>query len=47
MMVGSGVTSSRPADCRVCNLKERCTRAPFRKIARDINEASARIMPAY
>jgi IS5 family transposase len=31
---------SRPADCRVCNLKERCTRAPFRKIARDINEAA-------
>jgi IS5 family transposase len=29
---------SRPADCRLCNLKERCTRAPFRKIARDINE---------
>ena len=29
---------SRPADCRVCKLKERCTRAPFRKIARDINE---------
>ena len=29
---------SRPGDCRVCNLKERCTRAPFRKIARDINE---------
>jgi IS5 family transposase len=29
---------SHPGDCRVCNLKERCTRAPFRKIARDINE---------
>jgi transposase len=29
---------SRPGDCRVCKLKERCTRAPFRKIARDINE---------
>jgi hypothetical protein len=29
---------SRPADCRVCKLKARCTRAPFRKIARDINE---------
>jgi transposase len=26
------------ADCRVCSLKERCTRAPFRKVARDINE---------
>jgi transposase len=29
---------SQPADCRACELKERCTRAPFRKIARDINE---------
>jgi transposase len=29
---------SHPGDCRVCNLKDRCTRAPFRKIARDINE---------
>ena len=29
---------SHPGVCRVCNLKERCTRAPFRKIARDINE---------
>jgi hypothetical protein len=29
---------SHPGDCRVCNLKERCTRAPFRKFARDINE---------
>ena len=29
---------SHPGDCRVCNLKQRCTRAPFRKIARDINE---------
>jgi DDE family transposase/transposase-like protein DUF772 len=29
---------SQSADCRVCKLKERCTRAPFRKIARDINE---------
>ena len=29
---------SNPGDCRVCNLKERCTRAPFRKVARDINE---------
>ena len=25
-------------DCRVCKLKERCTHAPFRKVARDINE---------
>jgi Transposase DDE domain len=29
---------SRAQECRVCNLKERCTRAPFRKIVRDINE---------
>jgi transposase len=29
---------SRSGECRVCELKERCTRAPFRKIARDINE---------
>ena len=29
---------SQPADCRTCELKTRCTRAPFRKIARDINE---------
>ena len=29
---------SQPADCRACELKARCTRAPFRKIARDINE---------
>ncbi len=29
---------SQPADCRTCELKDRCTRAPFRKIARDINE---------
>jgi transposase len=29
---------SRPADCRACKLKAQCTRAPFRKIARDINE---------
>jgi transposase len=29
---------SRPADCCACKLKARCTRAPFRKIARDINE---------
>jgi len=28
----------QPGDCRACELKERCTRAPFRKIARDINE---------
>ncbi len=29
---------SRPGDCRACELKARCTRALFRKIARDINE---------
>jgi DDE family transposase/transposase-like protein DUF772 len=29
---------SKSRECRVCELKERCTRAPFRKIARDINE---------
>jgi len=29
---------SHPGDCRTCTLKERCTRAPFKKIARDINE---------
>ena len=28
----------RARECRVCNLKEQCTRAPFRKIVRDINE---------
>ena len=29
---------SHPGDCRGCKLKKQCTRAPFRKIARDINE---------
>jgi hypothetical protein len=29
---------SQAGDCRACELKARCTRAPFRKIARDINE---------
>ena len=29
---------SHPGECRVCMFKERCTRAPFKKIARDINE---------
>jgi hypothetical protein len=29
---------SQPQDCRTCTLKQRCTRAPFKKIARDINE---------
>lgn len=29
---------SHPGECRVCMLKEQCTRAPFKKIARDINE---------
>ncbi len=29
---------ANPADCRACALKQRCTPAPFKKIARDINE---------
>src|ERR1700751_4340277 len=29
---------SQPQECRACALKQRCTRAPFKKIARDINE---------
>lgn len=29
---------SHPRDCCICKLKARCTRAPFSKIARDINE---------
>lgn len=29
---------SQLGDCRACKLKARCTPAPFRKIARDINE---------
>ena len=29
---------SQSGECRACELKGRCTRAPFRKIARDINE---------
>ena len=29
---------SQSGECRVCELKGRCTSAPFRKIARDINE---------
>lgn len=29
---------SQPQDCRACTLKPGCTRAPFKKIARDINE---------
>jgi hypothetical protein len=29
---------SHPSECRVCTFRERCTRAPFKKIARDINE---------
>jgi hypothetical protein len=29
---------SQPGDCRACTLEQRCTRAPFKKIARDINE---------
>ena len=38
MMVGSGIICTHLGDCSVCQLKERCTRAPFRKITRDINE---------
>src|ERR1700742_3109249 len=29
---------SQPQECRACKLKQRCTHAPFKKIARDINE---------
>ena len=29
---------SQPQDCRACTLKQGCARAPFKKIARDINE---------
>jgi transposase len=29
---------SQPQGCRACTLKQQCTRAPFKKIARDINE---------
>ena len=29
---------SHPGDCRACKLKKQCTQAPFRKIARDVNE---------
>jgi hypothetical protein len=29
---------SQSRECRACELKGQCTRAPFRKIARDINE---------
>src|SRR3974390_1263944 len=29
---------SQPGDCRACTVKQRCTRAPFKKIARDINK---------
>ena len=29
---------SQPQECRTCTLKQRCTRASFKKIARDINE---------
>jgi hypothetical protein len=38
---------SQPGDCRVCELKARCTRAPFRKIARDINEDARDYAPAH
>ena len=29
---------SQPQECRTCTLKQRCRRASFKKIARDINE---------
>ena len=38
MMVGSGITCHDPQTAAFAELKERCTRASFRKIARDINE---------
>jgi hypothetical protein len=38
MMVASEITCHEPENAAVCNLKERCTRAPFRRIVRDINE---------
>ena len=38
MMAVSRTTLSQPQDCRACTLKQRCTRAPFKKIARDIDE---------
>lgn len=34
---------SQPQECRTCTLKRRCTRAPFKKIARDINEVRVTI----
>ena len=37
MTAAFGITCPS-SDCRTCELKARCTRAPFRKIARDINE---------
>jgi hypothetical protein len=37
MMAASGTTCHNQ-DCRACTIKQRCTRAPFKKIARDINE---------
>jgi hypothetical protein len=37
MTAALGITCHNPKS-RVCELKGRCTRAPFRKIARDINE---------
>src|SRR5260221_183376 len=36
---------SQPQDCRACALKQRCTRAPFKKIARDINEDARNTCP--
>jgi transposase len=34
---------SNPGDCRACTLKERCTRAPFKKIARDNQRRCTRL----
>ena len=38
MMAVSGITCHNPETAAFANSRERCTRAPFRKIARDINE---------
>jgi hypothetical protein len=38
MMTAPETTCHNLKDCRACTFKQRCTRAPFKKIARDINE---------
>ena len=38
MMTAPETTCHNLKDCRAYTLKQRCTRAPFKKIARDINE---------